>query len=240
MSVFLPHVPREEVCIIMNRMEVIPAIIPDSYDHLKSKLALVRGVSNMVQIDLTDGVFVLNRSWPFHPSDKRQFQEIVRGNLGLPFWEEFNFEIDLMVQQPEKILGDWVKAGIARAVFHLESRHDFSEIKRVAGDAVELGVAVQNKTALSRLEPYIADVDYVQVMGIETIGKQGEAFSENTLETVRAIHEKFPNVTIQIDGGVDGEVAPRLKEAGVARLVSGSFILRAEDPKAAIETLKHV
>jgi len=221
-------------------IEIIPAVIPNSLDHLKESLSGVRGLAKTAQLDLTDGVYVTHRSWPFNASDKAQFQDMVRGKSKLPFADEFDFEVDLMMQQPEKVLGDWVKIGIARAIFHLESRHDFSEIKRVVNDTVELGIAIQNKTSIDRLDAYMHDVDYVQVMGIETIGKQGEPFSEHTLTTVQTLKEKYPDVTIQIDGGVDDSSAKQLALLGVDRLVSGSFILRSDDPKSAIETLRHV
>lgn len=221
-------------------VEVIPAIIPESFEYLKTKLGVLQGLASTVQVDVTDGIFVVGRSWPFGPGDKKQFETLVREANGLPFWEDFDFEVDLMMQRPESMARDWVRAGVSRMVFHIESQHDFSEIKNVVGDEVELGVAIQNKTSIERLHPYIEEVDYVQIMGIETIGKQGEAFSENTLSTIHTLREKYPDVTIQIDGGVSDESAKALVDAGVNRLVSGSYILRSADPEMAIEQLKNV
>lgn len=219
--------------------EIIPAIIPESYDHLRSKLLLVKGLTKTIQIDITDGLFVVSRSWPMKKSDQRLFNEIVKGNEGLPYWEDFSFEIDLMTHKPEMYLEDWIRAGVERIIFHIESRHDFGEIKRIAKGNVELGVAIQNKTPIERLDSYIEAIDYVQVMGITTLGQQGEPFSADTLTTIRSIKAKYPSVTIQIDGGVNDMSAPQLIAAGADRLVSGSFILRSSDPRRAIEILSH-
>lgn len=220
-------------------VEIIPAIIPESLEHLRSKLLSLQNVSNKVQIDITDGMFVMSRSWPMKKEDQKLFEDFARGKEQLPLSDTFSFEVDLMMHKPETVLEKWVKAGIFGAIFHIESRHNFGEIKQIAKNSIELGVAIQNKTPLERLESYIDDVDFVQVMGIETLGRQGEVFSKNTVETVKTLKEKYPGVTIQIDGGVNEESAPLLIEAGANRLVSGSYILRSENPRRAIETLQH-
>lgn len=222
-----------------HSVEVIPAIIPHSLEELKGKLVrLRRGEVRMIQIDLTDGMMVVNRSWPFNPGDKASFQRIVSGEEGLPYWEEFNFEVDLMVQNPEKILPDWVKAGISRAVIHLKSRHDMGAVRDALKDAVELGVAVSTDTPYEKIEEAVRYADYLQVMGIKTIGKQGEAFNEAVFPLLKKIKSDFPDVILQVDGGVSDEVADDLIQCGVSRLVSGSFILTAEDPHEAVQVLK--
>lgn len=217
-------------------VEIIPAVLVGSLEEMRAKLARVRGVAGTVQIDLCDGFFVPTRTWPFNTSDKKSFDDMARGVTGLPYWEDFDFEIDLMVQSPEKVLPHWIKAGIARAVFHLESRHDVGELRRAA-DGIELGVALNIATPLARLDPYLDQVDYVQFMGIATIGKQGEPFDERVLETIRTFKSVHPDVVIQVDGAVDAVSAPQLIAAGATRLVSGSYIMNSDDPREAIASL---
>ena len=217
-------------------VEIIPAVLVGSLEEMRAKLARVRGVAGTVQIDLCDGFFVPTRTWPFNTSDKKSFDDMARGVTGLPYWEDFDFEIDLMVQSPEKVVSQWVKAGIARAVFHLESRHDVGGLRRAA-DGIELGVALNIATPLARLDPYLDQVDYVQFMGIATIGKQGEPFDERVLETIRTFKSAHPDVVIQVDGAVDAVSAPQLIAAGATRLVSGSYIMNSDDPREAIASL---
>ncbi len=218
--------------------EVIPAILVASFEELRAKLGIVRGAAKTVQIDVCDGFFVPAKTWPMHKEDRDEFERIVKGEEGLPFWEEFNFEVDFMVHNPEKIIGEWVKAGIFRAAIHIEAKHDFSACRRAAGDLVELGVALNNDTPLSRLDEYFGRIDYIQLMGIATIGKQGEPFDERVLGRIQELQRTHPDVTIQIDGAVTGESAPKLVAAGADRLASGSYILRSEDPKKTIRELE--
>ncbi len=217
---------------------IIPAILTVSFEELRAKLALVRGAATWVQLDVCDGFFVPNKTWPMHKEDRDGFERIAKGEEGLPFWEDFNFEVDFMVHNPEKMLEGWAKAGISRAAIHIEAKHDFAACRRAAGDLVELGVALNNGTPLSRLDEYFGRIDYIQLMGIAEIGKQGQPFDERVLPRIRELKKLHPDVTIQIDGAVTGESAPQLIAAGADRLASGSYILRSENPKATIRELE--
>lgn len=224
----------------MKNVEVIPAILSPTLEEIRSHLLRVHGITRTVQIDVCDGFFVPFRTWPMHTNDKEIFERMVRGHEAFPYADDFDFEVDLMVHQPEKILSDWARLGATRAVFHLKARHSLDELKRTAHESgIELGVAIGPSTDVGRLESYLPHVEYVQVMGIEHIGQQGEPFSEKAISTVRAIREAYPSGTIQVDGGVSDTSHRALIEAGVDRLVSGSFIFNADDTRAALETLAH-
>jgi ribulose-phosphate 3-epimerase len=73
-------------------------------------------------------------------------------------------------------------------------------------------------------------------------GFGGQRFIENTIQKVRRlrrlINESGSKALIEIDGGVQGETAPRLVEAGADVLVSGSYVFRAENPEAVISQLR--
>ena len=217
--------------------KIIPAILPGSLEELRAKLMRVRGAARTIQIDVCDGFFVTARTWPFHRGEREGFDRMVKGDEGLPFWEDFNFEADLMVQEPEKMLPEWIAAGISRAVIHIESKHDMATCRRNAGDLMELGIALNIETPLARVAEYIPGIDYVQLMGIATIGRQGEPFDERVLARIAELKSLYPGVTIQIDGGVNRMSAPRVAKAGADRLIAGSAILRNEDPKEAVKEL---
>ena len=84
--------------------DIVPALLPYSYDDLSEHLGHLKGAAPIVQIDICDGLFVTSRTWPNEPKDKDRFAQIVKGEEGLPYWEDFNFEIDLMVHNPERHL----------------------------------------------------------------------------------------------------------------------------------------
>lgn len=221
-------------------MEIIPAVLPATFEDLEGTLSRLRGIAPLVQIDVVDGIFAPNRTWPY--SDQSSFEPIATGEKGLPLWEEFEFEVDSMAARVEKSAMQWVSAGVSRIIIHVESQ-DASQavaaLQRERGGALglQVGLALSIETPLSALDAYADMFDYVQLMGIARIGFQGEALDERVYERIASLRAMHPDGTIQIDGGVKLENAPRLKDAGVNRLVAGSAILNAPDPRAAYRAL---
>lgn len=211
--------------------DIVPAVLPNTYEELEVALGRLKEGPTWVQIDICDGMFVTSRTWPLNPGDRGHFTEIVRGDEGLPEWQHFNFEVDLMVHSPEKHISNWVSAGIKRAVLHLESRHNWLEFKDAIGETAEIGLAIDLDPPYEKLAAYVPRVDYLQIMGIAHLGKQGSELDERVYALVKRVRTDFPDVTIQIDGGVTLENAKSLLNAGFDRLVVGSAIGRAVSPK---------
>lgn len=217
--------------------EIIPAILPKDYLDLQSSLARVRFLSPFVQVDICDGSYVPSTTWPY--GDPEKFQSILSGDEGLPFWEDFQFEFDLMVRNPEDVVRDWIDAGASRIIVHNKSTTKLETILEVLEQAgVEAGLAIGVDEEVSVIEPYKERLLFVQCMGIAEIGVQGNPFDERVLQQIKTISTQFPNLTISVDGGVNMETVVRLAEAGAHRLVSGSAILRAEDSKSALEEMR--
>ena len=74
-------------------------------------------------------------------------------------------------------------------------------------------------------------------MGIKEIGSQGQPFDERVLSRIRELKSIAPAILVSIDGSVTTETLPRLKEAGALRFISGSAILKAEEPREAFDAL---
>lgn len=218
-------------------IEIIPAIMPQSYEDLDEKMSLFVNVVPLVQLDIMDGKFVPARTWPY-PRDAH-FDALMTEEEGMPSWESINFEADLMIKNPELWVSKWVTAGASRIIVHVESMTDFEAIRTgVPEGLIELGLAINNETPLSAIEPYLDRIDFVQCMGIARIGFQGEPFDERVLDHVRALRASYPNLPISIDGSVNFDTAKRLVDAGATRLVSGSAILEADDFTQAIARLE--
>ncbi len=222
--------------------EIIPAVMPKSYEDLKNKVALVRGLVPVVQIDLCDGIFVKNVTWPFHGEDERTLDNILNEREGMPFWEDIDFELDLMVTNAMEDFDTYVRLGPKRIIFHLEAMPlpesflEFLEgIDLYTRENIQIGVAIETSTAIELIFPFISKIDFVQCMGIEEIGKQGQPFDERVLQHIKKLKETFPEVEISVDGSVNLETAPLLLDAGVDRLVVGSALLQSSD---IIETLE--
>lgn len=220
-------------------IEIIPAVMPKSYEDLVEKAGLFAGVSPLIQLDIMDGKFVPARTWPY-PHDAH-FDAIVAEDEGMPEWETLSFEADLMIENPEAWVPKWITAGAQRIIVHVEGMKDFEKIRSAVPEGmVELGLAINTTTPLSAIEPYLDRIDFAQCMGIAKIGFQGEAFDERVIEHVRALRALRRDMPISIDGAVGPATASLLVEAGATRLVSGSAILKSGDVAYAIEELKNL
>jgi ribulose-phosphate 3-epimerase len=227
--------------------EILPAILPKHFEDLKDKVGEMRGLVPMVQIDLCDGKFVPTVSWPFHENDAKSADDILNEREGMPYWDEVNFELDLMVADAVVNFENYLKMGARRIVFHIEAVGDLGEFKEFlegidlyVRENVDLGIAINNDTSLDTILPLISNVDYVQCMGIKQIGKQGEMFDERVLERIKELKAQFPELIISIDGSVNEETAPRLLQAGADRLVIGSAIWESEDIIGSIYKFKEL
>ncbi len=232
--------------------EIIPAIIPKSFEDLENKLSLMSGVVSMVQIDILDGKFTSDGSWPYLRTPDPDFVKIIKEEEGFPFWEDLDFEVDLMVLNPEASIQEWISAGAKRVIVHYESfpskekaltfARSFSEQFGKNGPfvATELGFALNIDTDIGVLEEIVEYIDFIQCMGIAVIGRQGEPFDERVLQKISGIRSKYPDVIISIDGGVNLDSAQGLIEAGASRLVAGSAIFGSDDIVGTIEELENL
>jgi ribulose-phosphate 3-epimerase len=216
--------------------EIIPAILPKNFEDLKNKVGVMRGLVPIVQIDLCDGKFVPTVTWPFHEKDAQSLDDILNEREGMPYWDEINFELDLMVSDAIENFSNYLSMGARRVVFHIEAVGDVVEFKEFlegidlyVREGVDMGIAINNDTALETIFPIISNIDFVQVMGIKHIGMQGADFDERVLERISELKNKFPELVVSVDGSVNEETAPRLLLAGAGRLVVGSAIWQSDD-----------
>ena len=218
-------------------IEVIPAILPKNYEELKNEIALVRGVAKFVQIDICDGVFVKNITWPFLGAGfDEHFKKILNGEEGMPFWEDIDFELDLMVANAVENFDLYTKLGAKRIIFHLEAVGNIEEFKNFLEgvdiyikDSIQMGVAINPSTSLEQLFPLIAQVDFVQCMGNDKIGYHGVELDEKIYEKIKILREKYPDIPIAVDIGVNERTIPILIKAGATKLVAGSAIFNSSD-----------
>ena len=219
-------------------LEIIPAIIPESVEDLSEKLSRVAGLVSVVQIDFVDGVFVPNAtpSWPFHDTkEEGMFHTLGTEEEGLPFWDTFFFEADLMVREPEHIIDDIIGAGFSRVILHVGSSGQIAEIfDTLRSYDIETGLAVHVGDDIEQYAALLEKADVIQVMGIEHIGRQGERLSPEALGLLSTLRGQYPERIISVDGGVTVENAPILVGAGGDRLVSGSALFGNDDIAATL------
>ena len=217
-----------------SQISLVPSLPATSYAELESLLEALDGVTCEIQVDIVDGRFVPFKSWPF-----TEAEGITALRQLTDHTEKFDFEIDCMVLEVEKYLETILTIPAARVIVHFgstERYHDlFNQIRHADAKA---GLALTPDIELAVLEPYLPMIDFVQLMGIREVGKQGQPFAEETYARVKKLNHIYPELEIAIDGGVNRETIPGLIEAGASRLAPGSAIAKQADPKAAYLSLK--
>lgn len=210
-------------------MEIIPAILPRDFSEIEDKVMLIKGLADTVQIDICDGKFTANTTWPYKKRDQN-FESIIHEDRGMPLWEELDYEFDLMISNPTvDDVRQWLSAGATRIVLHAESSEDLTPVMDVLKGLVEIGLSLQIKTPVERIEKYKDKISFIQFMGITKIGFQGQAFDPRVLEKIKQVKEKYPELPVQVDGGVSLATAEFLKEAGADRVVAGSSIFESDN-----------
>jgi len=228
---------------------IMPAVIPSSYQDLLEKLTFLDQVRvHRVQIDMVDGVFAGPASWPFAAGQQDLHDRAATGML-LPHVDRVKYEADLLCKDPEPFVADLVNLGFVRLTLHAESADNISgliaRVRHLVGAEanfvaalISIGLSINVETDISVLLEHSEEVEYVQFMGITNIGKQGQPFDPRVIDKVSAFRAQRPNAYIQVDGGVNFDVAKQLVDAGASRLVVGSTLSNAADMPATFAQLE--
>src|SRR3989338_2762476 len=229
-----------------QRVEIIPAVLPQSFKDLEERLAPLKDVIKLAQVDVVDGQYAKGTTWPYR--DTATFEKIAKEERGLPFWDKIDFQFDLMIQNPDKVLKEYLDAGASHVVLHARSEGVEKALQlivdlrteEIGSFSVHGGIALGPQDQPDILEPFESQFDFVQVMGIDREGKQGEPFDKRALYLVERLRARYPKLPIQVDGGVSLQNARELVAAGASRLVVGSAIVKAEDPLAAYQEFQEL
>lgn len=237
--------PYEQFSPSSAKIEIVPAILSKKLRTIEQQLALVHSEARQVQIDVVDGVFARPKTWPY--TDSATFDALVKGDAKLPFWDELQFELDLMVADPSADVREFIQTGVSRIVLHAHSGNVEQAFQRLidtrndeGSGTVSVGIAIMPMDQLEVLEPFDAQFDFVQVMGIDTIGRQGQKFNQHAVFLLERLRRRYPQLPLQVDGGVSLENAQALVRAGATRLIVGSAIFGSKDPIVAYRALMEI
>lgn len=229
--------------------EIIPAILEKNFSEIKNKLAVLREVTQWVHIDICDGITAPNQSWPFASGrfDDFDFQKIMNEEEGMPYWEDFDFEFDLMVADAVENFDLYLKLGPKRMIFHPkidenveEFEHFLEGLDMYIRDNVGIGVAFKPNDDLSVVSKLSHKVDFLHCMGSDKIGFQGEPFLEKALENIKFLKKNLPGVMISVDIGINLQNAENILSAGADRLTIGSSIWKNSDPIGAFQSFQNL
>ena len=163
------------------------------------------------------------------------------GEIRVPCSDKIKYEFDLMVMAPETDLRKYQKLGASRLIIHADSI-DNQELflKEITSLKIEWGIAFKTSNDVKKWSDLIQKANFVQLMGIENIGYQGQTFDPRVLDQVNHIKQIKAGAIISVDGGINLETAHELAQIGVTRVVSGSVVFGANNPSVSIEDFKNI
>ena len=218
--------------VCMSAPIISPSILAADFSRLGEQLAAIDS-ADWVHVDIMDGHFVPNLS--FGPDITATVHRVTDKPL----------DVHLMIEEPEKWIETYAKAGAHTIIFHVEAVADEQAAVELAQRIRDLGVraafSIKPGTAIEPWLDKLHHFDEVLVMSVEP-GFGGQKFMPEMLEKVRvlrrSIDEQKLDTVIEIDGGISLETIAVAAEAGCDAFVAGSAVFKAEDPATAVDELR--
>lgn len=215
----------------MSNNKIAPSILAADYANFASELKRIEETSaEYVHIDIMDGQFVPNISFGVDVvASMRKHSKLV-------------FDCHLMVVNPERYVDAFAQAGADIMTIHAESTlHIHGALQKIKAAGMKAGVVINPGTPVSAIESVLSLVDQVLIMTVNP-GFGGQAFIPETLEKVAKVaqlrDEKGYDFDIEVDGGVDNKTIKACYDAGANVFVAGSYLFKASDLAAQVETLR--
>jgi len=213
----------------MSKVIISPSILSADFANLGRDVKLVEDAgADWLHVDVMDGHFVPNIS--IGVPVVKSLQKVARIPL----------DVHLMIENPEKYIEPFAKAGANIITFHYEAAKDNMDevIKLIRSFNVRVGVSIKPKTNQDVLIPYLDKIDMVLVMTVEP-GFGGQSFMSFCAQKIPIIRSHASkDLIVQVDGGINEQTAKVCVGLGANSLVAGSYIYGSENVKAAIDSLR--
>jgi len=214
------------------KVKLAPSILSADFSRLGEQVteAATAG-ADYIHVDVMDGHFVPNIT------------------VGAPVvaairrWTDLPLDVHLMVEAPESQVEQFASAGADIITVHIEAcPHIHQVVERIKEMGVKAGVSLNPGTPITTLNEILTSLDLVLVMTVNP-GLGGQAFIEAMLDKVASLRAELDGrglaTELEVDGGINAEVAPRVVKAGARVLVAGAAVFNSgQTVKEALEKIR--
>jgi len=209
----------------MSKILISPSILSADFGKINEEIAEVEAFVDLIHIDIMDGHFVPNLTF------------------GAPVLHKIKskkpLDVHLMIENPERYIEDFVKAGADIISVHQEvCKHLHRVIQQIKSFGVKASVALNPATPIETILPIIGELDMVILMTVNP-GFGGQKFIDLVLPKIEKLRSLAPSLDIQVDGGINDVTVQKVKKAGANVIVAGSYVFGSKDRKKAIENLRN-
>jgi ribulose-phosphate 3-epimerase len=211
-------------------MQIAPSILAADFARLADEAAAVADVADWLHVDVMDGHFVPNLTLGL------PVVEALLKHAGLPL------DCHLMIDDPDRWASGYAEAGARNVTIHAEAaRAPVKTLREIRAAGSRAGLGINPATPVEPYADLLPEIDMLLLMTVEP-GFGGQRFLDLVLPKIRRARALIASygtaIWLQVDGGVSEETIGRCAEAGADVFVAGSAVYRADDPAAAVQSLR--